>query len=185
MSWNQLQGLSCPSCNRSEFIGFRREPEVICACGHQFAPTQTRTCPFCHRTGVFYTPPEERVSYRDQLTPYRSPHPSCERRFSSPAVKVSLICPSCYSDREIHPIYRGICPCGHSFTVKPDVRPRCPECYHTASVSKAATNRSGSQRYWCAICQHYFTSKSQATWIQPRASRRSSAATHHVKNGIS
>ena len=33
----------------------------------------------------------------------------------------------------------------------------CPLCLQEQRVSKSGYNGSGSQRYWCQQCQHYFT----------------------------
>jgi transposase-like protein len=35
--------------------------------------------------------------------------------------------------------------------------PPCPHCGHVRAVVKAGFNRSGSQRYRCQACHHYFT----------------------------
>src|SRR6478609_1842223 len=38
-----------------------------------------------------------------------------------------------------------------------DTSPPCPHCGPARAVVKAGFNRSGSQRYRCPACQHYFT----------------------------
>jgi tetratricopeptide (TPR) repeat protein/transcriptional regulator with XRE-family HTH domain len=40
------------------------------------------------------------------------------------------------------------------------VRPSCPHCQSNSAVVKSGTNHSGSQRFRCQCCQHYFTPQS-------------------------
>lgn len=48
----------------------------------------------------------------------------------------------------------------------------CVYCQRRSAVSKAGHNRTGSQRWWCAVCQRYFTWQRKPLGYAPELRQR-------------